>query len=180
MFPALNQFEVGLNMLYFLDSTCCISSHHFVQFVSVSVLYFHRPRIGVVQDPLDDFVAIYHWDLNCVCLFVCLFVSQGGTSVNCYLSLASLIGQLYLWPKSNQSNFPRLSFYGVTLLYFMASHVSDLHWEQECTPVFLLKISPFYSGHSSESRILYFQISIPALSQARPGCLFIQKPGGRD
>ena len=113
-------------------------------------------------------------------LFVCLFVSQGGTSVNCYLSLASLIGQLYLWPKSNQSNFPRLSFYGVTLLYFMASHVSDLHWEQECTPVFLLKISPFYSGHSSESRILYFQISIPALSQARPGCLFIQKPGGRD
>ena len=130
MFPALNQFEVGLNMLYFLDSTCCISSHHFVQFVSVSVLYSHKPRIGVFQDPLDDFAAIYHWDLNCVCfvcLFVCsfvrLFVSQGGTRVNCYLSLASLIGQLYLWPKSNQSNFPRLSFYWVTLLYFMASHV---------------------------------------------------------
>ena len=168
-----------------LDSTCCISWTQHVVFRLITLYNLSLSRFCIFTD-LELVWFRIRWMILLPSItgisiaFVCLFVSQGGTSVNCYLSLASLIGQLYLWPKSNQSNFPRLSFYGVTLLYFMASHVSDLHWEQECTPVFLLKISPFYSGHSSESRILYFQISIPALSQARPGCLFIQKPGGRD
>ena len=128
-------FQLWTNLR--LDSTCCISWTQHVVFRLITLYNLSLSRFCIFTD-----VELVWFRIRWLILlpsitgisfaFVCLFVSQGGTSVNCYLSLASLIGQ-YLWPKSNQSNFPRLSFYGVTLLYFMASHVSDLHWELEGT-----------------------------------------------